>query len=357
MSRKFRIGFGIVVAIAVVGSGGYWLIWYLSAQSTQSLVEDWAAAQRVSGYEISYQDINVTGFPGSATLTIDGLEIGNPSDTLAWRWTLDRVHIMAGGARSQDIAISVPGTQSVTYQIGGEGRTAQFTANRFRLDLSTREDGGLGRLTLDLSGFTLQRPQEGPPVTARRVQFQVSLGEGTGVLPLGTEATMLFDTLVLPEHRNGPMGNTVDLLEAKVRLLTYVSSLDVPKALEHWRERGGKLIISDSHLRWAGLNAQAKGSIQLDQAFRPIGLLKTQIADFTPTLEAFWAAGRFDTVAMNALVAALEDIREVENVGIVPYEIRLEDGIVRVVDILGRTVEGATLGTVAPIFPFPLLPE
>lgn len=355
MRRKFLIGFGIAVAIAVAGGGGFWLIWYLSAQSTQSLVKDWAAAQRASGYEISYRAINVSGFPGSATLTIDGLEVGNPSDTLAWRWTPDQVLIMARAAGSRNVAISLPGEQTVTYQIGDEVRKAQFTARRFRLDLSTKEDGRLGRLTIDLSGFALQRPQEGPPVTARRVQFQVSLGEGTGVLPLGTEATMLFDTLVLPEHRNGPMGNTIDLFGARVRLLTYVSSLDLPRTIENWQERGGKLTIMESHLRWAGLNARAKGSIQLDQAFRPTGLLKAQIADFTPTLEAFWAAGRFDTVAMNALVAALEDIREVENVGIVPYDIRVQDGIIRVVDILGRSVEGATLGTVVPIFPFPRL--
>jgi len=137
-----------------------------------------------------------------------------------------------------------------------------------------------------------------------------------------------------------------------MRLLTKVSSVDLPVALEDWRKRGGKLSILESHLRWAGLDARAKGTFQLDEAFRPTAGLSVQIANFTPTLEAFWAAGRFGTSVMNAVDRALEEIREVEDVSVVPYNILIENGIIRVIDIFGRKVEGATLGTVHPVFPF-----
>jgi hypothetical protein len=351
MRRIFLIFTAITVALALVGGGGFWLMWWLGAKSILNLVEDWAAAGRASGYEVSYRGVARSGFPGTATLTFEGLEVGKPLGSFAWSWTADRVRI-TWAARSKNPTLNIPGTQTLTYRIVDEIRTAQFTARRFRLDLSTNGSGALDRLTLDLSAFALLRQNEGRPVTARRVQIQVALGDGTGLLPLGTEAVMLFDTLVLPDYRNGPMGDTIDLIEARMRLLTKFSSTDLPVALEDWRERGGKLNILASRLRWAGLDADAKGTLQLDEAFRPTGGFSAQIADFTPTLEAFWAAGRFDTSVMNALDRVLEEIREVEDVSIVPYDIRIENGIIRVIDILGRKVEGATLGTVHPVFPF-----
>ena len=351
MRRVFLIITAITLATALMGGGGFWLMWWLGAQSTLALVEDWAAARRASGYEVSYGGVAISGFPGTATMTFDGLEVGKPSDSLAWNWTAERVRITLP-ARSKDPTLNLPGTQTLTYRIGDEIRTAQITARRFRLDLSTNDSGALDRLTLDISAFALLRQIEGPPVTARRVQIQVALGDGTGLLPLGTEAVMLFNTLVLPEHRNGPMGDTIDSLEARMRLLTKVSSVDLPVALEDWRKRGGKLSILESHLRWAGLDARAKGTLQLDEAFRPTAGLSVQIANFTPTLEAFWAAGRFGTSVMNAVDRVLEEIREVEDVSVVPYDIRIENGIIRVIDIFGRKVEGATLGTVHPVFPF-----
>ena len=351
MRRVFLIITAITLATALMGGGGFWLMWWLGTQSTLALVEDWAAARRASGYEVSYGGVAISGFPGTATMTFDGLEVGKPSDSLAWNWTAERVRITLA-ARSKDPTLNLPGTQTLTYRIGDEIRTAQITARRFRLDLGTNDSGALDRLTLDISAFALLRQIEGPPVTARRVQIQVALGDGTGLLPLGTEAVMLFNTLKLPEHRNGPMGDTIDSLEARMRLLTKVSSVDLPVALEDWRKRGGKLSILESHLRWAGLDARAKGTFQLDEAFRPTAGLSVQIANFTPTLEAFWAAGRFGTSVMNAVDRALEEIREVEDVSVVPYNILIENGIIRVIDIFGRKVEGATLGTVHPVFPF-----
>jgi hypothetical protein len=357
MNRWIQIFMATFVAVALASGGGFWVVWTLNAQSMLATFEDWAAERRASGYQVTYDEVIISGFPGTAALTVSGMEVAKPSDSLAWRWIPNQVRIAPGATGAQHLTVSLLGTQTLTYRIGDEIRTAKFTAKRFRLDLRASSDGALDRLAFDLLGFALLRPQEGSPVTARRVLIQVSLGDGAGVLPLSTEAVLLFDTLVLPDHRNGPLGSTIDLFEAKVRLLTRITSFDLPVAIEDWRKRGGKLAVSESRLRWSSLSARANGTLQVDEAFRPTGSLKAQIADFTSSLDAFWAAGRFNTEVMNALLSALADILEVENVGIVPYDIRIEDGLIRVVDILGRKVEGAILGTVAPIFPFPQAPD
>ena len=293
MRRIALIVGGVATALTVL-AGGYWLEWFLGARSVQATFDDWVTERRASGYEVVVGSTKVRGFPGSVILDINGLEVGKPSDSLAWRWVPGLVRVASGAGESKDLTVRLLGVQSLAYRIGGETRTAQFTGSRFRLRFRHGETGALDRIAIGLSGFALQRPGDGPPIIARHVQIQTTLGDGDKVIPTDTEIVLRVEGLVLPEHQRGPLGNTIDFLQAAAVLQTGLFSLDLPLALQEWQKNNGHLIVSESRLRWASLNARANGVLQLDELLRPAGYLNAHIADFVPALEAFWAARRFD---------------------------------------------------------------
>ena len=213
MRRALLVLIGV---IAVVGGALFSYSW-MSNRAVAAGLEEWADTLRAGGYEVTLGGVSVSGFPSPDLTTVDGIEIAKPGDTFAWRWRAPTV-FMTGRFSGAGLRIRVAGTQTLTYRAEGEERTAEFTGRIFEIGLSEGEDGGLGTLSADITGFSLRRHGETEPISARRIQSLVEMGEGGGAIPTSTTAAVQFDDLSMPQHRRGAFGDTIQRLSVEARL-------------------------------------------------------------------------------------------------------------------------------------------
>jgi hypothetical protein len=75
-----RLLLGITVATLAYSA---W--WFYAAQNLRSSAEDWFADQRAAGWEASFSDLTVRGFPNRTDLTISDPVLISPDGTVGWQ--------------------------------------------------------------------------------------------------------------------------------------------------------------------------------------------------------------------------------------------------------------------------------
>lgn len=70
-----------VIAAALIWSG--W--WFWQAQATRSTIETWFEARRAEGWQASYDDLAIRGFPSRVDATFTGIELTAPDGNLHWQ--------------------------------------------------------------------------------------------------------------------------------------------------------------------------------------------------------------------------------------------------------------------------------
>ena len=118
-------------------------------------------------------------------------------------------------------------------------------------------------MSLDAAGLSLHEGAA-EPVTAGRFQLRANLGPGSGAVPDETRISFRLDALVMPAHARGPLGNTMDFIQADIEVHGALFPGDLAVALADWREADGALEIRESQLRWGKLDLAGRGALSLD---------------------------------------------------------------------------------------------
>ena len=332
------------VVVVVLGSAGYGVAWLLAARSAEAMVGNWADARRSSGFEVVVGNISVSGFPTEIVLEIERLQLTQAEGTLPWRWQAERIR-GEGRLGDRGVTIRVVGAQDFTFGAPGSESTLRATARRFAVDLTLGEDR-IESVYADIRGLSVDR-EERDPLTARRIQIRAAPGDGPGLVPDDTRVALSLDTVVLPEHRRGPLGDTIEALRAEVRVRGVLRSLDLPEALANWRSGGGVIALLETQVRWGTLDMQSAGGMfRLDEQFRPTGGFDAQVSGYLVTIDAFHAAGLLSQEVLDdirSLLAFLRDQGRGVGGGTIGLPVRIQNGLV--------SVGKAQLGTVPPLIP------
>ena len=118
-------------------------------------------------------------------------------------------------------------------------------------------------MSLDAAGLLLHEGAA-EPVTAGRFQLRANLGPGSGAVPDETRISFRLDALVMPAHARGPLGNTMDFIQADIEVHGALFPGDLAVALADWRDADGALEIRESQLRWGTLDLAGRGALSLD---------------------------------------------------------------------------------------------
>ncbi|MDA0654003.1 MAG: DUF2125 domain-containing protein [Proteobacteria bacterium] len=329
-----------VLAAAVLGAGGYTALWFSGASEAKARITAWADGVRTAGYDVEIGDIAVSGFPGPAELKITGLDIGLPSAKLPWVWRADTVLVAATDNR---LELRLAAEHVLTVSVGGQDRTYRMAARRFQVDVGADGDGN-PLLQFDIRGMFVDRGASGR-LTVDRAEVFVNVAPGPGLLPDDSRILLSLANLVLPEHRRGPLGDTISVLRTELRLDGDIDNLDLATALPDWRNRDGRLVLGESRVSWGTLEMDTRGgSLALDDDLKPTGGFSGIITGYEITIDAFQAAGRFTAEDMANIRAMMSFIRQQGRMGGgIGLPVSIREGRVRVGD--------AVLGTVPRLLP------
>lgn len=342
MTRIVLLSAVALIAAAVLGAGGYAGLWFANAQGAEAAVAQWADRTRAAGYTVQIGAVEVSGFPTAVDLELTDVTVGQPDGALPWEWRVDVIRGASGGA---GVSLRIVGEQTLTYTAGGEAHTLRAAAQRFRIEAGETDDGGRG-VYVDVRGLILDRPAGLGRVTAERFELRAALGDGPGAIPDRTEALVSLQNLVLPEHRRGPLGDTISVLKSELVFIGVLESLDLPVSLADWRDGEGLIGLRDLSVSWGTLQMEVRsGALTLDDAFRPVSGFYANVSGYAITVDAFHAAGRLTDDDMAVIRGANTFMRQQGRGGggAIGLPVVIEDGNV--------TVGQATLGAVPRLLP------
>jgi len=231
MRRIMMIVAAGLVAVAVLGGGGYAGYWYFAAGAARAAIEDWVASKHSQGFEATTEGLAVSEFPGNILIHIDGIFVAAPDQALDWQWSAEAIDASIGPKNPRRIVVRVRGTQTLAYGREDDRVTTEVVGQRMIVQLDLKNDWGLESVSLDAGGVTLTNARCDDPITVRRFQFRANLGPGGGLVPDGTQMSVRFDNLVLPAHTRGPLGNTMDLIQANLEMRGALGNADLGIAL------------------------------------------------------------------------------------------------------------------------------
>ena len=77
---KFRILGGVVVLAAALWCG--W--WFVGRAGHVAAIETWAEDRRRAGWDVSYEELGVAGFPNRFDTTLSEVTMADPASGVAW---------------------------------------------------------------------------------------------------------------------------------------------------------------------------------------------------------------------------------------------------------------------------------
>jgi len=288
MRRPMRLGLVVFAALLAI-AGAYTAYWFAIAGRIEAGVVDWAQSQRADRIEVSWQKIQVSGFPvafrvylGSAMLR-DGAVTPSPE-----------VHIpvLSGSARPwnfDDWRLAAP-----------EGLTADLGPANGRAAASLRAHTTDGAVSIDTDGsWKLWLTMRDVAVEAgERVQInsvraiirappRPSRGDSEPVLALAVDASRIK----LPGPI-GPLGDTIDKLDFGATVKGVIPSGKLAAAAAAWRDAGGTIQLDNLSINWGALRATATGTIALDQELQAIGGFSGAVQGYDQILTALAQNGQ-----------------------------------------------------------------
>ena len=338
-----RVVLGLVVLAALAGAG-YTAFWYVAAGKMRDAIAAWGAGS--TDVQVRVGDVAVTGFPDRLIANVGGVEVVRTQGALPWTYRAESLRV-SRPLRGDTTVVSISGPQTLTYTADGQLQTVRALADLLAVELRTDEDGAFAGFGLSLAGLKVERPVA-QPFTVRRLSFNMGVGSGLpGVINDRSRFSLRAENVVLPEHRRGALGDTIEQLTFNAIWSQPLTSFDLPVSLARWRDANGYVTFTEVALKWGTLDMTNLGSgvLKLDQELRPTGGMNAGLIGYQITVDAFHAARRLTDEARAAVQAAMTFLgqRVAGQGGRLGLPLDITDGKI--------SVGPATLGEVSPVLP------
>lgn len=341
MRRVITWASATLLLIALISAVLLGAIWITTERAAQDAVTAWAERVRDMGYQVAIGEVTVSGSPLAPKVEVAGITLGQPNSAIPWEWRADTVRRYGRGSNA---TFRIGGIQTLSYTVAGETHTLRAGARRFRFS-STGSETKKPSFFIEIIDMFIDRPSELGRMTLGRLRMRVDPGEGPGTIPDGTLLEISIDKLVLPEHRRGPLGDTIASLSTRIDFEGSITELNIPGSLATWRDSDGRIRIRNTRASWGTLELEGRsGALWLDQKFRPTGGMMAAITGYDVTIDAFQAAGMLNEDEMVDIRAAMSFLRQRRAAGTsIGLPVEIKDGVV----FVGQ----ATLGTVPKLVP------
>ena len=278
----------LILVVLVLAFGALSLYWHWSAQRLEIWIAAWVQDQRAQGYEISYQDPEIGGYPFHLTAYLAAPRMASPE---GWVWQAKDVEAQAFLLDPFTIEVDFAGQHQVEQQRGGAARDIEVRFAEARSIIHLARDGSLDRGELDLLGAVVQADGVAPLSIGQMGAQLGPIEEARSDRPQAILLKADLSDIELPPNERNPLGSDIDLLAFDLLLLGQLSEGDPRSVVEAWRRSGGQLDIKALALEWGALGLLAEGAVALDDQLRPLGTIQARVAGFAETLAALSGAG------------------------------------------------------------------
>jgi len=289
-----------IVILTLVG----WIFWSLSASQYRRVIDGYIDAGRAAGYQISYDDRKIFGFPRHITMRFvnlhwknaDGIDFHTDDmDLMATPWVWDdydakfKNHVsIAAPLDSDGHALMLSGSSGrvhVHLDVDGLWRNAALSLDDSKLGLAPNY-----LFAADKVSASITRPDLPP-------QDHTEAG-----LVLAGEA----DMIALPAAMPSPFGDKVTKFSAHMRVMGTVPDVRVRSEVDAWNKRSGIVEFDDFSLNWGVLDLTSKGTLGFDDDLQPEGAFAGTVGKPEATMRALIDGGFIAMHDQNMLAGVME---------------------------------------------------
>lgn len=288
----FRFSLSAIVLIVAVVFGfvvaGWSLFWFLAAQQTETLLEAWTKREKSVDRTWTCPNRQIRGFPFKIEIICEKPGFSGEVFGKQLSGGVQQFHAIASIFNPDQVDVLIASPFELRSN-DGEGEIAlQWNEMRVRLD----------GLPQDLSGVSI----DGADVSVKGGL------KGLGALT-GHAGALNSVVLVVPDRRDDDVYNfhlalgdaSIPLLDPllgstppdAIKLDGTVTKADfrapgtVAERLEHWRQTGGHLELSEAAITRGTTKLAARGTLQIDEAHRLQGRLDAEFAGAEPLLKRY----------------------------------------------------------------------
>ncbi len=307
MRRRGR-GCGSLVGLAagallLVAAGGYTAFWFIAATRLEDRLGQLAQLLRPHKVDLSWQRLQVGGFPLALRVDIGGLELRDRAPPAASVMRL--AQLIAAAAPWNLFAWHLAAPDGVAIAAGsGPAPIATIAARTASGTLLLPPAGGAR------AWFDLQEPHADSRITlaAQNARLWLILpphppqSDEDPALGFAVDAHRLSLPALPP-----PFRNPLDELAFGVTVRGPVPTAPPRQAAAAWRDAGGTADIDHVALRSGRLTIGGSGTVALDRDLQPEGAFSLAIEDYPALLDALVAEKRLtrDDARLAGLALAL----------------------------------------------------
>ncbi len=287
MRRMLSLFVGLAGAL-VIAHAVYW--WSAAAEMRES-VENWIEDWRTKGYAVTHGDLVIGGYPVAIRASLPYPSVEDPGK--AWSWQAEGIQLQTHLWEPTRYEMTIRGDQAMTVPINGRPVDMSVTTTSAVIVADFSVTGRLKSGSMQLEDLKGSAPDIAATVKARRLVLELELPARAPVDhtdPAG-DVTLIADELTLPAAYAGPLGPDLDRISARFNALGPLKRGDLRSVLADWRDDGGIIDVPWLRGEWGDLTVDARGTLALDEAFRPLAAFESAFGGLSPTLDLLAEAG------------------------------------------------------------------
>ncbi len=276
-------GLIIFIAVLILVFTGYATWWYLLVDQTRQQLDAWFVDVRAAGHKITYEDIQITGFPSRITIDVEKLRFTHANG----QWYVDVPHAQAYGTPWQldrvDGSVRVPVRIEHRRQDRVDTYSVTSATNDFVITLSNQGAIDLTMTETAIAGSTITQPIKVDTLSARLIGGDTSMF---------LSASLNASGITLPDPGLSPFGDKIASLQTDIDVLVRPTRTGtLSEQLDIWRRSGGAVEVRRLSVRHGVLGLDGDGTITLDQNLQPEGAFGASVVGFNPAIDALMAQG------------------------------------------------------------------
>jgi len=290
MRRFLSLSLGLVAVLAIAHSVYWWSASEEMRQAVESWIEDW----RDKGYAVTHGDLVVSGYPLRLQVTAPFPAVTDPGNV--WSWQAEGVRLQTNLWDPTQYEMTVQGDQAATVPINGRPVAMSIQTAKSVVLANFSIDGKFKSGSVQIDDLKGSAPDLTATVLARKLVLELELPDNppqTHTDPAG-DLTLIADEVTLPPAYAGPLGPNMDRISVRFNALGPLKRGDLRTTLGEWRDSGGIIEVPWLRGEWGTLTVDAKGTVTLDERFRPLAAFESAFGGLSPTLDIFTDAGMIE---------------------------------------------------------------
>jgi len=312
----------IVAVLAIAAVIAAWTgFWFFAAGTVRDGIDNWADDQRRAGAEVSYDSLDIGGYPFRIRATVTSPRIAWPARPDRPSLESDKLTAVAHPWNFRHVLTDLGGRHTARFLQDGIERTATISVGSGLSSYQTNADDKLMRLSADLNDVTVDAA---PDIrsTAKRLQVHV---RPSGRSDAAYDVAVSVADATVAEPAGLPLGQHISGADAQFSITGALPRGTDTAAIAAWRDAGGTIEVGKLHIAWGDVRADADGTLALDASMRPLGALTARVRGHNALIDAAVASGQMSADDAGTAKSALSLLALAAG-GVLSVPVELQDG-------------------------------